>query len=157
MYRTLPRSRSNSRGPQRDALTLFDENGAMVVSSDTTLLEDVRSFRWQRLFWERRDEVQSALRVFVFGHALLEKALRPYVGMTAHTLLLPVSEDFLGLELQEQTERLDSLAASAVVRITAPDVLCPLPVLGVPGWWPDNEHAAFYANTGYFRAGRRKA
>ena len=36
-----------------------------------------------------------------------------------------------------------------------PRELSPLPVLGIPGWWPDNERADFYDNTDYFRSGRR--
>ena len=32
--------------------------------------------------------------------------------------------------------------------------LAPLPVLGVPGWWPDNEAQGFYDNSDYFRPGR---
>jgi hypothetical protein len=30
-----------------------------------------------------------------------------------------------------------------------------LPVLGIPGWWPTNENAAFYDDTEVFRAPRR--
>jgi len=33
--------------------------------------------------------------------------------------------------------------------------LSPLPVLGVPGWWPDNERESFYDDADYFRSGRR--
>ena len=33
----------------------------------------------------------------------------------------------------------------------------PLPVLGVPGWWPVNEDAAYYADAGVFRPGRMLA
>jgi len=147
---------SSQRGPQRDALTLFDENGAIVVSSDPALLEDVRCFRWKRLFWTRRSEMQSAMRVFAFGHALLHKALAPYIGMTAHAMLLPVTADFVLREPNEQREALDRIVAAALWRITNPRSLAPLPVLGVPGWWPDNEHAAFYENVAYFRTGRGK-
>jgi hypothetical protein len=32
-----------------------------------------------------------------------------------------------------------------------------LPVLGVPGWWAENEHSAFYADSSVFRAPRRLA
>ncbi|MFN7122209.1 MAG: DUF3025 domain-containing protein, partial [Hydrogenophaga sp.] len=31
----------------------------------------------------------------------------------------------------------------------------PLPVLGVPGWWPANEDAGFYADASVFRAPRQ--
>jgi len=44
----------------------------------------------------------------------------------------------------------------------APDWLAtkpfePLPVLGVPGWWPANADPAFYANAQVFRPRRQTA
>jgi len=35
--------------------------------------------------------------------------------------------------------------------------LAPLPILGVPGWWPENERADFYADASVFRAPRPTA
>ncbi|VVE59910.1 membrane protein [Pandoraea pnomenusa] len=32
----------------------------------------------------------------------------------------------------------------------------PLPVLGIPGWWPENEAPDFYRDTVVFRPGRRQ-
>ena len=145
----------SQRGPRRDALTLFDESGAIVLSSDENLLEDLRAFRWKRLFVERRGDVRAAMRFHVVGHALFEKALRPYVGMTAHALLLPVGADVIAQPLARRVATCDVLAAGALPALTSPRALSPLPVLGVPGWWPDNERAAFYDNAAYFRSGRR--
>jgi hypothetical protein len=31
----------------------------------------------------------------------------------------------------------------------------PLPVLGVPGWWPDNESPDFYEDVAVFRPARQ--
>jgi hypothetical protein len=148
-------ARLSQRGARRDALTLFDENGAIVVSTEPTLLDDVRCFRWKQLFWKRREEVRQAMRVFVFGHALLHKALVSYVGMTAHAMLLPVDEDFMARASSEQSEVVDVIAAAALEQMATPRALAPLPVLGVPGWWPDNANEAFYDNLAYFRGGRR--
>ena len=33
----------------------------------------------------------------------------------------------------------------------------PLPVLGIPGWWPANEDPTFYADMSVFRPARLKA
>jgi hypothetical protein len=145
---------SSQRGPARDALTLFDENGAIVLASDSSLLDDVRAFRWKRLFRDRRSEVRAAMRFFVFGHALLHKALQPYVGITAHAMLLTVSAEVLSTPLPQLIGAVDTLAAPIVHALETPLALSPLPLLGVPGWWPANEHAAFYDDTRYFRAGR---
>jgi hypothetical protein len=35
--------------------------------------------------------------------------------------------------------------------LRATSSLSPLPLLGVPGWWPGNNHEIFYENTRYFR------
>ena len=144
------------RGAARDALTLFDENGAIVLASDPGLLEDVREFRWKRLFRDRRDAVRAAMRVHVFGHALLEKALRPYVGMSAHAVLLQVPVEHFVQPRVTELEAVDALAADAVRSLTTPRALSPLPVLGVPGWWHENEEPAFYDNAAYFREGRKR-
>jgi hypothetical protein len=38
--------------------------------------------------------------------------------------------------------------------ITRPADLFPLPVLGIPGWWPANENASFYDDREIFRPAR---
>lgn len=149
-------ARVGRRGRVRDALTLFDESGAIVVSSEPDLLEDVRAFRWKRLFSERRECVRRAMRFYLFGHALFEKALQPYVGMTAHAMLLPVVAGFMDEPLERQTEALDERIAAAIRGLANPQSLAPLPVLGVPGWWNENESEAFYDNAAYFRPGRTR-
>lgn len=71
------------RGPVRDALTLFDENGALLAAAPD-LVEDLRERRWQRLFVEQRGRWQAEARLVVFGHALLEKLVAPWKSVTAH-------------------------------------------------------------------------
>lgn len=150
--------RGRNRGRVRDALTVLDESGAIVVSSDAGLVDDLRAFRWKRLFWERRAEVIASMGTYLFGHGLLEKALNPYVGVTAHALTIVTPNGILTEPLERQIEQVDVLAAAQVRTASAlgtPQSLAPLPLLGVPGWWPDNEREDFYDNTDYFRPGRR--
>lgn len=150
-------SEGAGRGRMRDALTLFDESGLIVAASEPDLLDDVRELRWKRLFRERRDRVCRAMRFYTFGHAILEKALRPYVGMTGHAVLLSVDADFLSAPLARQIEALDGRVASEIRALTTPRALAPLPVLGIPGWWTGNEQASFYDDERYFRAGRTRS
>ena len=49
-----PRKR---RLPAENMLTLFDENGAVVLSKDPELLDLIKEHRWHELFWKRRNEV----------------------------------------------------------------------------------------------------
>jgi hypothetical protein len=146
------------RSRVRDALTAFDEDGVVVVSSDPELLALVRGFRWKALFWERREAFERRFRVFIVGHALAEKLLNPFVGLTAKAVLLPVDDAFADLPVAEQLARVDGLTA-AVVRdpaaLRSPRDLSPLPVLGIPGWWPEADAEAFYDDASYFRPGRR--
>lgn len=143
-----------ARGRQRDALTLFDESGVAVVCANDDLAELLREHRWKELFWERREEVRNQMKFFVFGHSLHEKALQPYIGFTGKGLLLKVDADFLARSGQEQL--LDGMIARRFIGDTPPTTrdFTPIPLLGVPGWWPGNEDAAFYDNTAYFRARR---
>ena len=144
-----------NRGPAQDALTLFDEGGMIVAAGDAELLQDLREFAWKRLFWERRSRVEQRMRWLVFGHALYEKALEPYIGVTGRGLLLTVDAAFLDCSLAEQLamldERIAALIADEFVFGNTRD-LTPVPVLGVPGVWPANEDPGFYDNAGYFRA-----
>jgi hypothetical protein len=147
-----------TRGPQRDALTHFDEDGVVVLSSDPELTALLHGFAWKELFWARRDAVKARMRFFLFGHALCEKALAPFVGMTGKALVFEVAAQVIELDaerLRAEVDRLTALHVWNPEHLLRPRELAPLPVLGVPGWWPANEDAAFYDNAEYFRGGRR--
>lgn len=133
------------RGAVRDAATLFDENAALVISADAELHADMRGFSWQRLFVTRR-AAWADCRVLIFGHALLEKLIAPYRGITAHAWLA----DGPAAPLWPDSDLAGALAAAPLVS----RMLTPLPVLGIPGWWRDNADPAFYADTTVFRPGR---
>lgn len=155
MQAPLQKGASGTRGRVRDALTVFDESGVIVASTGPDLLADVHAFRWKPLFWRQRVRVRSEMRFYLFGHAMFEKALRPYVGITAHALLIPVSQAVISSRPAVQVDSIDALAAAEVEAMTTPRALSPLPLLGVPGWWPANETETFYDNEDYFRRGRR--
>lgn len=145
------------RGPVQDALTLFDEGGVIVTASDGELLQELREFRWKELFWRHRARVESAMRCYLFGHALYEKALQPYTGMTGRGLLFQVGPDFFSAPLAAQLERLDAMLEQRLLdagALTSTSELAPVPVLGVPGWCAGNEHEPYYDNLDYFRPGR---
>ena len=143
-----------NRGPTQDALTLFDEGGIAVVSEDRELLELLRAFRWKELFWRRRVEVRRRMRFVVFGHALLEKALAPFSGITARAIVLDALAHEAPGRPDELLPRLDLRLASRLRDLASTRELAPLPVLGVPGWCTDNEREDYYENAGYFRPGR---
>ncbi|MEO8628007.1 MAG: DUF3025 domain-containing protein [Betaproteobacteria bacterium] len=148
------------RGPMRDALTAFDEDGLVVVSSEPSLLDLLHDFQWKTLFWTRRAEALRCMRWFVFGHAQYEKFLTPYVGMTAKALTFEVSESFICSPIARQLEDIDAQLARSLrddARLSSPRGLAPVPVLGIPGWWAANADEIFYDDANYFRAGRLRA
>jgi hypothetical protein len=148
------------RGTARDVLTLFDEGGVILACADTRLAELLRQFRWKELFWERRAEFVSSARCFVFGHAIYEKALEPYKGVTAKALIVDVGGGFFDAEREQQLRELDARASEYFARsesLASTRALSPLPILGIPGWNPANERADYYDDATQFRAGRAAA
>lgn len=130
---------SSVRGPMRDALTLFDENSALLAAPDE-LAQALQAREWSRLCVDLR-AMWSQVQIVLFGHALLEKLLQPRKAITAHVWLVPSVNDVVVAR---------SLTAE---RLLTKD-FHPLPVLGVPGWWADNAQPAFYADTQVFRRAR---
>jgi len=156
-FELLSGAQTGNRPPARDALTLFDEEGMVVLSSDPGLLDLVREFQWKELFWKRREEVRKQMRFFLFGHGLYHKALTPFVGMTGKAVMLSVPDAFAQLPLNSQIAETDRLLAAHVwdrASMSHGRELSPLPVLGVPAWWGGNEQESFYENADYFRPGR---
>lgn len=132
----------NRRGPLRDLLTIFDEGGAIVHCDDADLLSLLESFQWRRLFWDRRDAVRARMRLTVLGHAVLEKGLEPWPGITCKAIVVPADADA------------DSAALAWLERLApgaSPRVLWPLPIFGFPGWHPGTARAEFYDDARYFR------
>jgi hypothetical protein len=147
------------RSPLENLLSLFDEGGAVVISSDAGLLQLIRDFQWKPLFWERRAELAQRLRCISFGHAVYEKALHPYLGMTANAILLEVEPEWLDQPMETLLPALDERLAAlftAGTTYTQPRDLQPFPILGMPGWDPANADADYYTHTQYFRSGRRR-
>lgn len=136
------------RGPVRDALTLFDENAALLQAPDA-LWAALLARDWRRLFVELRP-LWAQARVVLVGHALMEKLVNPYKSITAHVFRAPVP-----LALGDDLVAWDAwLAERLHVEELATKPFTPLPVLGVPGWWAANEDPAFYGDVSVFRAPR---
>ncbi len=134
------------RGPLRDALTLLDESGALLQAPEP-LWQALLARDWQRLFIELRP-LWAQARLHVFGHAALEKLVYPRKAVTAHVYrALPAIKTGVDLALD-----LDAWLASALsAEHLATKPFTPLPLLGVPGWWRENENLCFYDDPQVFR------
>lgn len=140
------------RGPLRDAATIFDESGVIVVSSNARLINLLQAFRWEELFWQERANIISAMRFYVFGHGLYEKGLNPYVGMTGKGICFEVHDGFFDQTLSKQLMEIDRLLERRLLDDFSSNAdLTPVPLLGYPGWDKNNNDLAYYQNKNYFR------
>lgn len=149
-------STSGSRGRQRDAATLFDENAALFICSDASLVDALRAHDWHEVFERRAEAFGSGYAVELFGHALLEKLVQPYKAITAHAWVLSVDAAWFELDDTARRTDLDVRVSEQIQAGFTPSDFTPLPVLGVPQWWP-NQDVAFYADASVFRPRRVKA
>jgi hypothetical protein len=167
-----------ARGALRDALTVFDEN-ALLLQAPDGLWQALSARDWQHLFVRERDQ-WAQVRIEVFGHALLEKLVQPYVAITGHAWrVMPAPAPTAPIagpnahakpaptpshvhpypNPQSQSQgvtnadaQLDAwLCDSLQEDLLRRKAFAPLPVLGVPGWWAANEDPAFYGQTQVFR------
>ncbi|MBG9389904.1 DUF3025 domain-containing protein [Caenimonas aquaedulcis] len=136
-----------ARGPVRDAATLFDENGA-ILHAPAVLWEALEARDWRRLFMELRPVWKEA-RLTIVGHALLEKLVRPRKNLTAHVWAAPAPAG--------GANRADPwLASQLTPERLAVKPFMPLPVMGVPGWAPQNADFSFYDDARVFRPARQQ-
>ena len=137
-----------TRPRRRDVLTLFDEAGAIILSQREDLKEMHEAHLWRELFVNHRQDFVDEARVILFGHGALEQlGSKPHRGLTVKALWLPLVCD-------TSLPTVDVLMAT---RIGAGPLLAdneyrlPLPILGIPGWFAENERAECYDYVDVFR------
>lgn len=136
-----------TRGPVRDALTLFDENVVLMHAPDEVWAA-LQARDWLKLFVDFREQWQRVYLV-LFGHALVEKLVTPYKSITGHVY-----------RVSNEVNPQDEAALDAwLVQDLQPAKLAtkpyePLPVLGIPGWCATNAERAYYEDVNVFRPKR---
>lgn len=148
-----------SRGPARDAATIFDENAALLVVRDDmtghALVAALREHRWVEALWEQRALFGKDAELWLFGHALMEKLVAPRKAITAHTRVQFADDGYFALDGQGRRAWLDQIVAQDLAAHgLGRECFTPLQVLGVPGWW-DGQDLAFYQDTTVFRPKRQ--
>ena len=146
------------RGPERDAVTQFDECGVIVAGSDLQLWEGIRAHRWKEVFWDARAHMQQTMRVFVFGHASYDLLRHPHIGLCGKAVFLHVDAAWLerppGEQLADADARIAQRFSGGPGEASVygrPRDFHPLPLLGIPGVTPDNATSDYYENTRQFR------
>ncbi len=136
-----------TRGPVRDALTLFDENVVLMHAPDA-VWHALQARDWLQLFVDLREQWQQ-VHLVLFGHALVEKLVTPYKSITGHVY-----------RVVNEVNPHDEVALDAwLVQDLQPAKLAtkpyePLPVLGIPSWCAANSEPTYYEDTTVFRPKR---
>lgn len=134
------------------ALTHFDEAGIIVIVRDRALITAWDVHDWVELFWNHRDAWQSGdARAIVFGHALLEHALRPTQLLVGKALV--IADNAGSLKESDAVELLARRIAHGQL-LADPKELRPLPLSGIPGWLPAGEGELFYRTAACFQPRR---
>lgn len=150
---------SKERTQVRHKLTLLDECGVLLCirPSQRFLLDLLRNHQWTEAFYQHK-ELWSELKPLVFGHANYEMATKPFIGLTGKLWCIELPERSPECAGKEGYNFVDDLLAKQLVQaevLLDNQQLSPLPLLGVPGWYKEQE-PAFYADTSYFRPKRQK-
>lgn len=149
---------SKARGPARDAATIFDENAALLVvrasSEGRALVDELRAHCWEAALFEKRALFGPDAELWLFGHALMEKLVAPRKAITAHVRIVFAPDAWFTYDTATRCAWIDDTVAEELrAHGLTTSSFTPLPVLGVPGWWPDQDQA-FYLDTTVFRPKR---
>ena len=140
----------HARTRERDAATLVDESGLILACADDELVELLRRRAWQALFVTARARVEAAFVPLAVGHGMLDKLRRPWRGVTAHVLIVPVAAGD-----PADPAVIATLDVAAAARVHAqpfdPSSLLPLPVAGLPGWDAEALGPRLYDDISVFR------
>lgn len=155
-------------GPKRRtraqcALTHFDEAGIIVMLRDPALLALWDAHDWHGLFWcEREAWGDGRIAVHVFGHALLEHALKPGQLLVGKAVVVAIRQSGQVDDGSAAVADNPVTELAAAIRrgelLNDPQELRPLPLSGIPGWHAENVVENFYRDAPCFcpvRAGRR--
>jgi len=137
-----------TRPRRRDVLTLFDEAGIVLLSQRDDLKRLHEAHEWRALFVDHRQDFVRDVRPILFGHGSLEQlGSNPHRGLTVKALWLPLLPD-------SSLDVIDAWFASTIVDGTLLDATerrLPLPLLGIPGWFNQNQHPHCYDDPEVFR------
>ncbi|MGY5798662.1 DUF3025 domain-containing protein [Rheinheimera faecalis] len=150
---------NKERTKVRHKLTLLDECGVLLCirPSQRFVLDLLRDHQWLDAFYQHKEQWEE-LNPLIFGHANYEMATKPFIGLTGKLWCIELPEQTQIPEGIKGYNFVDELLVKQLVQaelLLDNQQLSPLPLLGVPGWYKEQEEA-FYADTSYFRPKRHK-
>lgn len=148
------------RSRLRNHITHFDECGVILAiehSQGAEIAELLGEHRWSEALFKRRSEWGRVIHARMFGHANYEMLLNPFIGLTGKWLAVSVKSGFAKRSVLEQNVEIDAglhemIRDKALFEQIKP--LLPIPLLGIPEWYQQNQVEQFYHNRDYFRPKR---
>jgi hypothetical protein len=150
----IQRSGLHPRTPRRNRITHFDECGVVIAYTNNTIPHLLSEHQWMNAFYDCREKWDAEVKAFIFGHANYEMLLNPFIGLTGKWLGVQVDKGFFALDGATQYQALDDKLVQKIGQddtFSHAKMLSPLPLLGVPNWYPENVQRDFYLNQEYFR------
>jgi Protein of unknown function (DUF3025) len=145
---------SKTRTRRQYAITHFDEAGAIVCLRDQNQIARWDAHDWPGLFLELASLWQSQTAMWIFGHALLEHLqLKAHLELTAKAIVLQLPSDIAFPPSQMDVDQRLAQAILFEDALADPKLLRPLPISGVPGFWPE-QTVDFYQTAPCFRPKR---
>ncbi|MFT4652651.1 MAG: hypothetical protein ACI82S_000285 [Patiriisocius sp.] len=154
---------AKKRTSVRDKLTHFDECGLVLFTNSFEVQAQLKEHEWTTLFVDNATKWHSSILPVIFGHALWEMLLDPFIGLTAKVTVIEVSNSIMTQLAASKDKRClyatcDSLLLEHICKnqlMEAQRPWLPLPLLGIPNWSPIEQSDLFYSNKSYFMAKRK--
>ena len=133
------------------------------------IADSLAKFDWQhclvdnRFYWHNpiNPKANDKAQIMIFGHALLEQLIAPRKALCSHTVIINVPSTFFGLSLKDKYAFIDECLCWQMDKFlqdgVTPQMLNPLPILGVPYFWKENQNPDFYQDSFVFRKGRKNS
>lgn len=149
---------NTQRSPTRDRLTHFDECGIVLFTTKKQVATQLQNHQWNELFVQNSANWHQQTLAVIFGHALWEMLLAPFIGLTAKATVIEISDsEMLNLRKCQSTAQFYVICDGLLIEhlkskqlVTTKKPWLPLPVLGIPQWSPFKQSDSFYSNTKYF-------
>lgn len=146
---------NHQRSTKQNVLAHFDECGILLCSDQDEFFSSIAEFEWKKNFWDKREALLEHCYPIILGHGILEKCLKPYLGMTAKAIFVKTPSHFFKLTAAQKIALIDENLSHFILSPNFPQTpknLIPFPLLGWPKWHPANDFASFYDNNDYFRS-----
>ena len=138
------------RSRYRDRITHWDECGVIILHTKACNIPDLLvQHEWVDAFYRNKTQWGVQCKAVIFGHAMYESLLNPFIGLTAKFIPIEVPQNVITESISLHITDIDRRLLVHLSNWQFSSKMPPLPILGVPGWYPGQD-AMFYQNTQYF-------